>query len=581
MKTSKALPRLLLLAALGGALFFFWMRQAEVSPLEYIPREGMQIAVVPSASQLGQDLNRLANLEVFAEVLSLLGQPVPEQLFLSLSQLVGADVRDASALASIGLAADRPIFAFGPQDALPALALPVADKAAIEAWLDRMALARLGATPVAEEALGDHRARRFTIPGQRGTALTSVLHGGYLYLGHGDAGAALLKRAFALERRDTMASDEVFHEMQRSFDQPSAYARVLLGSWQIGFAVDLTPKQLALHVRLPTDTRALAEGKGQGAGPLARLAIRHSAPIDLSARLNPEAQFFAQTGIDPVALAALRPKGGILPRHAERILALLNLDIDQIAAEFEPGIALSARLAPQANVMALTSPLGLRDVNPFDIAHVEALALVKDEVRARSLLDRIATLAPVFGASVQRFTREGRPIADGDGALSAGGVPPLSAIQALASAAGLSLKAGTPDPDQVAARWVYRYRLGEGLTFELDGKRLFVAGGQGVGQALISRKPAARPPHEICEAGLALHTDLGALIASLRALPESSFGIGGFAIKSSLDRWLGAFESLDALRFTASQEVTLIHLDASLSLKQPKAAAATSAEAMP
>lgn len=574
MKTSKRFPLLLSLLALGGALAFFWTREAEVSPLEYIPKRGVQLAVIPSAERFGQDLSRLGKLDVFAEALSLLGQPAPEQLFQDLSQIVGADVRDATSLASIGIAADRPIFVFGPDFRLPALALPVADTDAVEAWLDRVALARLGATPVTEKKLGGHAARLFTVPDRSGPALTSVLHGGYLYLGHGDDGAALLERSFALAHQEALASDEAFDELRRSFEQPSAYARIFLDGWRIGLAIDLDPGHLALHVRLPTLPEATSEAESR----IAKLSIRQAAPIELSARLNPEAQFFAQTGIDPTALAALRPRSGFFPRLVEQVLSLLNLDVDRIAAELEPGIAFSARLAPRANLMALASPLGPRGVNPFDIVHVEILALVRDEERARALLDRVASLAPVFGASAQRFTREGRPIDDGDGALSVGGSSARAAIQALASAAGLSMKAGTPDPNQIATRWAYRYRLGEGLTFELDGKRLHVTGGEGVGEALVGREPAAGAPHDIGESGLALHADLGALIANMRALPESSFGIGGFAIKSSLDRWLGAFESLDALRLTASQQASLIHLDASLSLgRRPVTAPAAEA----
>lgn len=581
MKKSNPLPRLCLLVALAGAiaLALFWMRDSEVSPLEHIPRQGVQLAVIPSADKLGRDLSRLAQVKGLSEVLALLGQPPAEQLFQGLAQIVGADVRDAKSLAAIGIAADRPIFAFGPDFELPALALPIADSAAAGTWIERMAQDRLGATPSAERALCGHTARIFTVPGQRGAALASVAHGGHLYLGHGEAGAALLERAFCLDRAAALASDGAFLDLQRSFDRPSAYARILLGSWPLGIGVDLSPERLALQVRLPT--AADAESKEQALAPVAGLKISGPAPEALTARLDPEAQLVAQTGIAPKELVALRPRAGLVPHLAEEVLALLDLDIDEIAAELEPGIALSARLAPEANVMALVGPRSVRGVNPFDIAHVEILAQVRDEARARLLLDRIAALAPAFGASVQRFTREGRPIDEGQGALNASGSPVRAALQALASVAGLSLKAGTPDPSQVAARWAYSDRLGKGLTFALDGKRLLVTGGDGVDEALAARKPAARAPHAIGEAGLALHTDIGALIASLRSLPESSFGIGGFAIKSSLDRWLGAFEALDALRFTAWQGEALICLDASLSLKLRPALPAASAEAAP
>lgn len=573
MKRSSPLPLVVAVLALGGAVAFFLLREGETSPLERIAKTSAQVAVIPSADQIARDLDRLANHELTAKVLDLFGQSDPDKMFAHVAQIVGADIRDPKALAAIGIASDKPIFAFGPKlGEAPALALPVADRDAIESWIDRVALARLGAKPAREEDLNGHSARVHATKPEGAPALASVQSGGYLYVGNGPGGLDILKAAFAIEHGDSLASDASFAAFGQSLDRPSIYGRGLLSDmgWAIGAAVTLDPDRLALRLSLPNAPRPPSATAKSDRASLNLPLTGRAAPRDQIARLNPSAHFFAQTGIDPTALVALRPQNSLLTRFAEQILRLLNLDLDTLAAELEPGVALSVRLAPEANLMAITRGLGgMRGVNPFDIAHVELVAQVKSAERARAILDRVASLAPVIGASAQRFTREGEPIDDGQ--IATGAPTAFSAIQALASAAGLSLKAGTPNPAQIAHRWTYRYRLGEGLTFELDDRRLFVSGGRDVAEALATRSPAQEAPHRLDASDLVLHTDLGALIASLRALPESSFGIGGFAIKSSLDRWLGAFDALDALRLTVRQEGEKLHLDASLSFqKRPK-----------
>lgn len=582
MKRSSRLPLLVAALVIGGAIAFFLLREGETSPLHRIPKTSAQIAIIPSADQIARDLDRLANHELIARALDLFGQAGPDKIFSQVAQVVGADIRDARALAAIGIASDKPIFAFGPnlKDA-PALALPVADRGAIEAWIDSMALARLGAKPAREEDLNGHSARIHAIQPEGAPALTSVQSGGYLYVGSGPAGLDTLKAAFAIEREASLASDASFDAFAKSLDRPSLYGRGMFSrmGWSIGAAVTLDPDRLALRLSLPNAPRPPSTSTASERASLNLPLTGRAAPRDQIARLNPSAHFFAQTGIDPAALVALRPQNSLLTRFAGQILRLFNLDIDTLAGELEPGMALSIRLAPEANLMALTRGLnGMRGVNPFDIAHVELVAQVKSEERAREILDRVASLAPVIGASAQRFTREGKPIDDGQ--IATGGPTALSAIQALASAAGLSLKAGTPNPAETAHRWTYRYRLGEGLTFELDGRRLFVSGGRDVAEALATRSPAQEVPHSLDASDLVLHTDLGALIANLRALPESSFGIGGFAIKSSLDRWLGAFDSLNALRLTARQEGDFLHLDANLSFQKRPTLPAAAGEAV-
>ncbi|MDR0966053.1 MAG: hypothetical protein LBM75_06070 [Myxococcales bacterium] len=576
-KRSNALPILLLLAAILAGLLFFWTREAEISPFEHVPAEGAQLLVIPSAERLGRELASLSEMSIVTDTLALVGQPSPDEFFQGIAQLIGADVRDPNALTAIGLAPDRPTIAFGAKVFRPrgherlVLALPVANKTAIEAWLNTQALAKLGAKPTSERLVGKHTARVFSNEQDARVVLFALIHGRYLYLAQD---AALLEQAFALPFDKSLARDADFLALQASLDRPALWARVGFEKWMIGVGLDLTPQRLGLHLRLPLS--ALERLTAGARDPAALANLLKSAPLDITGRLDPGAQILAQTGIDPARLVALRPKsGGLLARMTGGLLKLVGLDIDQLAAEIEPGVAASLRLAPNAELMSLLLPGALRRTNPFDVAHIEIVAQVKEESRARALLDRLATLAPIAGGSAQRYTKEGAPIVDPTGAARAG-ADPLAALQAFASAAGITMKAGTPNPDTMAARWRFDFRSMKGLTVELSGKRLFVSGGEGVGESLAMRQPAAQAPHALDAAGLVLHADLGAFIASLRALPAASFGIGGDTIKATLDRWLGAFDALDTLRLTASQGEALLELDASLSLKRP-----TTAEAAP
>ena len=95
---------------------------------------------------------------------------------------------------------------------------------------------------------------------------------------------------------------------------------------------------------------------------------------------------------------------------------------------------------------------------------------------------------------------------------------------------------------------------------------LAAVGGKQVYDALKARNGSSAVSQSIGGSGTVLHFDIGKSIQSVREIPDSAYGLGGFAIKATLDKWLSAFDGVRNVRITASGDGRAVDLSASLSL---------------
>jgi hypothetical protein len=141
---------------------------------------------------------------------------------------------------------------------------------------------------------------------------------------------------------------------------------------------------------------------------------------------------------------------------------------------------------------------------------------VKDPKQAAQVIDQVAQNAPKFRAKMTRTELQGSPA------------------------------------------WLTHYAQGEGADLALVGDTLLVGGPQESFEAALSRmkaKPKATPlPYEdaLKDPAVGMVVDLHQLAESVRALPSSAWGLGGFAIKATTLRWLDALHELSALTLGVS-----------------------------
>ena len=556
MKRKIALLFAIAAATIGAFLLLNGRRTARVPPTDFIPAETGRVVILDSAERLGRELSRLAGHRAVKEALAQVGIPSAEGLLDELASRLGADIRDAKSLTAAGIDGAAPAYAFTLENkgGAPVIAIPFTSQDAIRTWLDGRMQALFGGTPRQGES-----GTRFLhyVSGESGPVIAAaVMHGGYLYVARGTDGERQLEQALATAANTSLSSHRPFHDGALALGRPTLRAFAQLSGVQSSAGLDLSSgAELKAHLAAEKQTEA-ARTKGSKTYAaeiltlLAGLSAFQTAPAEITSRLDPEAALLAQSGISPLETAQLFT--AIAPKTAGKLgwlLAPTGMTLEKLAAEFQPGAAMSVSLAPRANLLALTSLARLRSVSAFDIVHLEFLAKVRDEENIRRFLDAAARSAPAVGIQVQRFAQDGTFI---DSPAS-----PMDALKGIAAALGVmnqNAAGGSQGGNEPkASRWVCGFRQGEGFTVELkEGVLLVAGGGKQVYDALASRAAAAKVPRDLGSAGAVLHLDVKQLISSIRAIPESSFGIGGAAIKATLDKWLRTFDGIQSLRVSAS-----------------------------
>jgi hypothetical protein len=290
------------------------------------------------------------------------------------------------------------------------------------------------------------------------------------------------------------------------------------------------------------DMRVVGKWKGS---PEALQALASQPAVDLTKALPPDAFLTARYTGDAKGLSAVAKD--LLGPAISRAFEEGGLDVKrEVLEQVQPGTVLSLSLAERPPMDKGMPAFDIRQTNPFAYAHLSGLAPVASAEKVMPTLDKVAALAPRFGAKMEKQQREGRDVffttwAQGQGVHFA---PKGSAVAFAAPIQRLDAVLMAQVPDAVSAAQVPD---------------------AGVSAHVPDAKAATSP------GALVVSADLGRLAASVRALPESAWGLGGFALKPTTVRWLDATDDLKAVRLVFSAQDGQVEAQVSLTLALPVA----------
>jgi hypothetical protein len=266
-------------------------------------------------------------------------------------------------------------------------------------------------------------------------------------------------------------------------------------------SAELTPDALLFRADLPRKSSELALLAEKG-GP------------DLVPFLPADAFLVARLSADPLLLSQAWAK--LVGPGVATGIQKSGFDVQgEILGNIEPGAVASLSIAPTAVFSEMPS-LDFRRSNPFRFIHLVALTAVKDAPRTEEMLAKLPALAPRLGAKIEVAKRQGRKA------------------------------------------YLTSYAQGQGTHFaQVDGKLVIAAPVERLDEAIARlTRPAEDGAGPIGDAGLRQALKAGALTAvldfsalaqSIRNLPSSAWGIGGFAMKATTLRWLDAIDDLRAV----------------------------------
>lgn len=476
--------------------------------LQLLPRDAEAVLVVPDIARLGQDLSSLEQLKVASFAAQLQGFPSASELVSSLMQQVGFDLRSREALEKAGVDPARGLAVVLLPGGHAYSAIAVRDAGAFRDALAKLARDRLGAGQVSTRRSGDLEITTFSANPALRAAM--VLRGGFALVGGEDLAASLEGRA-QVAPAASLSQDAAFaaasgrlpkeRDFIGYFPPASAAGREYsVAGGAISGAISRREISLSLDLPWASVQRALSRASAAAPSPYGALA--------------PDAFLVARYGGDPASLDGVWPR--LVGPRAAGALRDAGFDVpSEVLSNVQPGAVLSLSLSSQVSFAQPLGSVDPRRVNPFRYVGVVAAAVVRDVAKAAATLEKLPSLAPAVGAQL-------RP----------------------AQVGGLRAFLAT-------------YSQGEGLDLALAGDRLLAAAPQArFSEALGRASGADAGPGPLGDPELraalekepfAIAVDLRALRESVKALPGSAWGVGGFAIKASTVRWLDATDDLRAV----------------------------------
>ncbi len=551
-KTGRILLIVVALALIGGGAFFALRGRGPGTPaaagftaVDALPKQPTLALVIPDPSRLGAELGRITRLQLAGMAAGMGGVGTPEAFLDGVAKEAGFDLRSPESLKASGIAPDRPVAVAMLHNQPALLAFQIADGAKVEALLANHAKKRLGAEARGETKSGAHTVITWSSGKPNTPTLSYGVREGHALVAAGTGSEAIVTAALARPRTESLAAEPRYEAVAKKLDGSLAFAFLPQGSplarasallpYGLGAGLQVTPQALRLRLEVP-----LTEDQLVSFGSLAKADGK-----ELLGALDPDAFFAARVGGEPEKIGPLLKT--LTPQFLLNTLKRGNLDLDsEILANLKPGMAVSMRLAPTAELSSVPE-LDPRRTNPFKYLHLSALAQPKDAAKARETLGKVAAIAPRFGSKISEREVEGTKV------------------------------------------YVATYHLGEGASFAGTDSHVLISGGEGRMEALFDRlktgkglelgDAAAKQAFET--EGFVFFLDLTRLVASVNSLPDSAYGVGGFAIKAAISRWLSAVEELKAVTLAGRVEDKALRIDLSVAVPEAsgKTAAATGAEA--
>jgi hypothetical protein len=501
-----------------------------------LPRDAELVVQVPDLGALGDRLVRLEQLKLASFAAQLQGAASAQELVGSAMFQLGADLRSRESMQKAGLDPARGAAAVWLKDGKAYAVVAVKDEKAFRETVRRLARDRLGAAAASESEGGGRRVLSYSKDPGGPPELSMLFRDGWAYMASGD----LWKRLPELSGLGDSAALATDAEYQRALRRLPRDRQVLVyvpptSSYSRTGAMH----GALLSLSLGEDALALfsVQPWPNAQASLELLRAQGSAP-DLLGLAAPDAFLVARSLGSPAGLA--KSWLALAPPWVERALEETGFDLEgQIFQNLEPGTVLSLSLAPTVNLATGVPELDVRSTNPFRYVHLVVAGKVKDPQKAARTLEALPKVAQRFGATLTPSTREGQRV------------------------------------------YLTRYSQGEGAHLALVGDKAVMAAPVSRLDGTMARakegKPAeglaADPAFKALFEGrpLAVAIDLERLAESVRALPSSAWGVGGFAMKASALRWLDAMGDLHAVTFRAGLAEGAVESELQLRFQAPQA----------
>ncbi|MGV3623575.1 MAG: hypothetical protein ACO1OB_22335 [Archangium sp.] len=499
---------------------------AKTTPVErVIPRGVVAAVMVPSVGSFGQKLKIVEALKVTGFVAQLQGFNDGKAFGDALVNELGIDLRSSDALAKAGIDGSRGAAFAVLATSHAYLALPVNDEAKFHEAFAALVLRRLGAAAPAEVKVGELSVKTFSTRAGEPARAGYVIAKGYALITDGSGTGQLVGLA-SLTDSDALSGDRDYVLRLREMPaERDAVAWVPLGSPALFRgpvsaamgAATLTSSGLAVVVDASwkddgTKFGALNAQKGDdNLGYLPRDVFMVTRFNGEPAKLNPWVkQLFGNY------VARAFDQGGF---------DLKSEVLDQL----KPGAVMSLSLSEKPPMGGGMPALDIRQTNPFSFAHLSGVAQVKQPEVVVPTFEKIIAVAPKFGAQMELRTRD-----DGQKAI------------------------------------LTSYAQGEGVHFAPKGDRVFFASPVERLDALVKSDGKAGPPVTgLTDDAISMVIDLRRLASSVRELPDSAWGLGGFAMKATTVRWLDATNDLKSIAVSASVKEKVVRVNARLDIGAP------------
>ncbi len=489
-----------------------------------LPKGAVAVVVVPKLSELGRALSQVETFKAAGFFAQLQGFPNGRAVADALVSELGVDPRSPEALAKAGLDGERSVGAALLVSGQVVLIVPVKDEKKLHLTVEGLAYKRLGAGAGAEQKTGEVVVKTFAPQQGQPPAVGYTVKDGFALLAKGDAVGRLAALA-TLTESDSLASDAV---LKAALAAAPAERDVWAWAPEGSPALAQAPMKSAL-VTARLDAKALAVSV-DGAwklepSTLAALVKKDAPPLE--GFLPKDAFVAARTTGDPAALAPMLE--GVLGPSLMRAFTEAGFDPKvEILGNLAPGTTFALSLAERPPLAGGVPELDVRRTNPFSFVHLSGAALPVKAEAVVPTLEKVAAVAPRFGASMNKVERKG------------------------------------------ATAWFTSYSQGEGVHFAVkDGHVFFGSPMQRLDALLESDGKGEAPVKGLTQDALSLALDLKKLAASVRALPESAWGIGGFAMKAASVRWLEAIDDLVGVTVTASAKDGAVHARLVLAREAP------------
>ncbi len=483
-----------------------------------MPRGAVAVVVVPSLKDAGTKLTLLERVKVAGFIAPLQGFANAKAFADEVVRQVGIDPRSASELEKAGLDPSRAMGAAVLLSGDVYLVLPVKDASALHTRLEGISFNRFGAGAGGEQKQGAVTVKTFSkqqgLPPTLGYAIAS----GWAFVGR-DEMIAKLGQAASLGETDRLTKDEQLATALGTAGAHDVYAWLGNGSP----VLQSTPFLNALVTASlsPTALEARVNGQWKEKAELLAALTPQSAQ-DFTALLPADAVLVGRfsgdaKGLTPIAKELLGP-------YVARAFDQGNFDLKtEVLDKLQPGSVFSLSLADRPPMDRGVPAFDIRQTNPFAYAHLSGFAPVTSADLVTPTLEKVALVGPKFGAKLEKQQREGKEI------------------------------------------FFTTWSQGQGVHFA--GKGSGVAFGSPI-QRLDALLASSAPPTPAAAGNeaLVISVDLTKLANSVRALPESAWGLGGFALKPTTVRWLDATDDLKAVSLTATAKDGKLNAAVKLSL---------------